>query len=191
MKLPRSLYARPEFVPRTAMHQGATPSSRGRSLLVTPRRSCTESGHPLSAQPPRFAMRSLVWASQQRLLSWGDVVRSMVLEGTVWGPHSLHTPEVTPQRPDLRQEVGPAAAIRRTTRTQPAIARVGQHPKPHPPALRGVCGARWGSNTRYCAPPHDASAGFPLGPSPHARLGPCHGVPASRVGYRLAGSERA
>ena len=48
-------YSRPEFVPRTAMHQGATPSSRGRSLLVTPRRSCTESGHPLSAQPPRFS----------------------------------------------------------------------------------------------------------------------------------------
>jgi hypothetical protein len=57
------------------------------------------------------------------------------------------------QRPDLRREVGPAAAIRRTTRTQPAIARVGQRPKPHPPALRGVRGARRGSNTRYCAPP--------------------------------------
>jgi hypothetical protein len=49
----------------------------------------------LSAQPPRFAMRSLVWPSQPRLLSWGDVVRSMVLEGTVWRPHSLHTAEVT------------------------------------------------------------------------------------------------
>ena len=90
-------------------------------------------------------------------------MRSMVLEGTVWGPHSLHTPEVTPQRPDLRQEVGPAAAIRRTTRTQPAIARVGQHPKPHPPALRGVRGARWSSNTRYCAPPQCGCVGVAVG----------------------------
>ena len=27
--------------------------------------------------------------------SWDDVVRSMVLESSVWGPHSLHTAEVT------------------------------------------------------------------------------------------------
>jgi hypothetical protein len=27
--------------------------------------------------------------------SWDDVVRSMVLESSVWGPHSLHTAEAT------------------------------------------------------------------------------------------------
>jgi hypothetical protein len=44
-------------------------------------------------------MRSLVWPSQPRLLSWGDVVRSMVLEGSVWWPHSLHTAEATGSKP--------------------------------------------------------------------------------------------
>jgi hypothetical protein len=86
------------------MHQGATPfSSRGRSLLVALEAFVhgvrPSSVSNLSAQPPRFAMRSLVWPSQPRLLSWGDVVGSMVLEGTVWGPHSLHTAEATGSKP--------------------------------------------------------------------------------------------
>jgi hypothetical protein len=32
-------------------------------------------------------------------MSWDDVVRSMVLESSVWGPHSLHTAEATGSKP--------------------------------------------------------------------------------------------
>jgi hypothetical protein len=81
------------------MHQGATPFFE-RPVTTGDPEAFVHGVRPssvsnLSAQPPRFAMRSLVCPSQPRLLSWGDVVRSMVLEGTVWRPHSLHTAEVT------------------------------------------------------------------------------------------------
>jgi hypothetical protein len=81
------------------MHQGATPFFE-RPVTTGDPEAFVHGVRPssvsnLSAQPPRFAMRSLVWPSQLRLLSWGDVVRSMVLECCVWGPHSLHTAEVT------------------------------------------------------------------------------------------------
>jgi hypothetical protein len=79
------------------MHQGATPFFE-RPVTTGDPEAFVHGVRPssvsnLSAQPPRFAMRSLVWPSEPRLLSWGDVVRSMVLEGTVWRPHSLHTAE--------------------------------------------------------------------------------------------------
>jgi hypothetical protein len=32
-------------------------------------------------------------------MSWDDVVRSMVLEWSLWGPHSLHTAEATGSKP--------------------------------------------------------------------------------------------
>jgi hypothetical protein len=32
-------------------------------------------------------------------MSWDDAVRSMVLESSVWGPHSLHTAEVVGSNP--------------------------------------------------------------------------------------------
>jgi hypothetical protein len=81
------------------MHQGATPFFE-RPVTTGDPEAFVHGVRPssvsnLSAQPPRFAMRSLVCPSQPRLLSWGDVVRSMVLGGSVWGPHSLHTAEVT------------------------------------------------------------------------------------------------
>jgi hypothetical protein len=84
----------------------------------------------LSAQPPRFAMRSLVWPSQPRLLSWGDVVRRMVLEGTVWGPHSLHTAEVvgsnptTPTRASALPEFLGVAALQEVVSGPPAVLAV-------------------------------------------------------------------
>ena len=82
------------------MHQGATPFFE-RPVTTGDPEAFVHGVRPssvsnLSAQPPRFAMRSLVWPSQPRLLSWGHVVRSMVLEGTVWRPHSLHTAEFGP-----------------------------------------------------------------------------------------------
>jgi hypothetical protein len=81
------------------MHQGATPFFE-RPVTTGDPEAFVHGVRPssvsnLSAQPPRFAMRSLVCPSQPRLLSWGDVVRSMVPEGSTWGPHSLHTAEVT------------------------------------------------------------------------------------------------
>jgi hypothetical protein len=85
------------------MHQGATPffekpvTTGDPEAFVHGVRPSSVSN--LSAQPPRFAMRSLVWPSQPRLLSWGDVVPSMVLEGTVWRPHPLHTAEATGSKP--------------------------------------------------------------------------------------------
>jgi hypothetical protein len=61
MKLHRSLYARPEIV-RGERCTGVRILPRERSLLVTPRYSCAESGlssvSNLSAQLPRDAMRS-------------------------------------------------------------------------------------------------------------------------------------
>jgi hypothetical protein len=85
------------------MHQGATPFFE-RPVTTGDPEAFVHGVRPssvsnLSAQPPRFAMRSLVWPSEPRLLSWGDVVRSMVLEGTVWRPHSLHTAEATGSKP--------------------------------------------------------------------------------------------
>jgi hypothetical protein len=89
--------------PRRAMHQGATPFF-ARPVTTGDPEAFVHGVRPssvsnLSAQPPRFAMRSLVWPSQPRLLSWGDVVWSMVLESCVWGPHSLHTAEATGSKP--------------------------------------------------------------------------------------------
>jgi hypothetical protein len=85
------------------MHQGATPFFE-RPVTTGDPEAFVHGVRPssvsnLSPQPPRFAMRSLVCPSQPRLLSWGDVVRSMVLEGTVWRPHSLHTAEVVGSNP--------------------------------------------------------------------------------------------
>jgi hypothetical protein len=116
------------------MHQGATPFFEGPVTTGDPEAFVhgvrPSSVSNLSAQPPRFAMRSLVWPSQARLLSWGDVVRSMVLEGTVWRPHSLHTAEVTGSKPvtptsqnaSRPQSFGPLAR-RFARRSRPAFGR--------------------------------------------------------------------
>jgi hypothetical protein len=49
----------------------------------------------LSARLPRDAMRSRTSPWPSVPTSWGDAVRGMVRESNVWGPHSLHTAEVT------------------------------------------------------------------------------------------------
>jgi hypothetical protein len=67
------------------MHQGATPFFE-RPVTTGDPEAFVHGVRPssvsnLSAQPPRFAMRSLVWPSQPRLLSWGNVVQSMGVGG--------------------------------------------------------------------------------------------------------------
>jgi hypothetical protein len=97
MKLRRSLYARPEIIRGQQCTRARLPFFE-RPVTTGDPEAFAHGVRPssvsnLSAQPPRSAMRSLVRPSQPRLLSWGDVVRIRVPEGTVWGPHSLHTAE--------------------------------------------------------------------------------------------------
>jgi Transposase DDE domain group 1 len=107
MKLRRSLYARPVIVRGqqcTVVHL-----LRSACQLVTPRLSFGRSGCCLSATcqhtrpaTPRAAGRHL---DSSVPTSWDNGVWSVVLEGCMWGPHSLHTAEVVgsnPTTPPLR-----------------------------------------------------------------------------------------
>ena len=81
--------------PRTAMHHGCDLLPReARSLLVMPRRSCGRTACPLSAICQHASLATPCAPGRRLdlsvLTSWDDVVRSMAVEGSVWGPHSLH-----------------------------------------------------------------------------------------------------
>ena len=177
MKPRGALYARPVIVreggnapwvpltPRSQLATGDAEAFGARRTACSLSASCQ---HTFLATPCAAGRR----LDPSPRTSWEDMVRSMALNSSVWEPHSLHCRGHT-----QRAGSAPRSRSRRCDsphdRAQPAIARVGQYPKPHPPALRGVREARWGSNTRYCAPPlhfrgslcstgHNASAALPL-----------------------------
>jgi hypothetical protein len=100
MKLRRSIYAQPVIVRGRQCTRGAT-CSRDRS-------AATGDVEAFGARSPacslsaicQHASLAMPCATGRRLnlsvrTSWDDVVRSIVLGSRVWGPHSLHTAEVT------------------------------------------------------------------------------------------------
>jgi hypothetical protein len=100
---PLPLYAQPEIVcgqQCTRVHDALL---REAAATGDAERSCMESGCPPSAicQHVCLVMPCLAGRRLEPLvrMSWDDVVWSMVSEGSVRGPHSLHTAEATGSKP--------------------------------------------------------------------------------------------